>query len=332
VFNFLVRRSATSLLTLWFITFIVFALIRNMPGDPIKLMVAGSSESANVDQKVTNENIELMKKSFGLDQPWYLAYWSWVGGLVQGDLGRSITDRKLVTERIGERLGPTLNLSLISIGLMYLLSIPIGLYMTAKNGKWQEQLLSNFFYLLYSFPSYVMALYLILFLSVRLDLLPLGGMTSRGDEYDRMSAAGKAWDHFTHLILPVTCYTYGGLAYYTRFIRMNMLEVTRQDYVRTARAKGVSEPVVFYRHAFRNALIPLVTLLGLALPGLLGGSVILEKIFSWPGMGNLFFDAITQRDYPVIMGLTLTFAVLVQAGSLLSDILYAVVDPRISYS
>jgi peptide/nickel transport system permease protein len=329
VFNYILRRLLIGLLTLWVITFIVMALIRNMPGDPTKLMVLSTDETA--ENKATTETLEAMRRNYGLDKPWYVGYWSWLGNLAHGDLGQSIIDHRPVAERIGERMGPTLTLSLISLTLIYLFSIPVGLYMTSKNGRWQEQTLSSIFYALYAFPSFVMALYLILFFSVRLDVLPLRGMTSDGEVYNQLSALGKVFDRLKHLILPVFCYTYGGLAYLTRFIRSNMLEVARQDYVRTARAKGLDEKTVFLKHAFRNTLIPLVTQLGLALPGLLGGAVILERIFTWPGMGNLYFDAIGMRDYPVIMGLTLTFAVLVLLGNLLADVLYAAVDPRISY-
>ncbi|MBX3436941.1 MAG: ABC transporter permease, partial [Planctomycetaceae bacterium] len=163
--------------------------------------------------------------------------------------------------------------------------------------------------------------------AVRLGWLPLFGMVS--DNHDSLSTGGKAQDIFWHALLPVTCYTYGSLAYYSRFIRANMQEVIRQDYIRTALAKGLGPVRVLWHHAFRNTLIPLVTLIGLTLPSLLSGSVIIEQIFSWPGMGRLFFESILERDYPTIMGLTLMFALLTLAGQLLADVLYAVVDPRV---
>jgi peptide/nickel transport system permease protein len=146
-----------------------------------------------------------------------------------------------------------------------------------------------------------------------------------------MTTLGKAWDIFLHAVLPVTCFTYGSLAYYSRFIKANMEEAVRQDYIRTARAKGVSPRGIIWKHAFRNTLIPLVTLIGLTLPSLLSGAIILERIFAWPGMGTLFFESIHERDYPVIMGLTLMFSVLTLLGQLLADVLYAVVDPRVTY-
>jgi peptide/nickel transport system permease protein len=160
--------------------------------------------------------------------------------------------------------------------------------------------------------------------------LPLGGMTSMN--YAELSTPGKLWDRFLHMLLPVLCATYGSLAYYSRFVKSNMEEVIRQDYIRTAHAKGVPPFRVLVHHAFRNTLIPFVTLIGLTLPGLLSGFVILESIFTWQGMGLLFLDSITNRDYPTIMGLTLMFSLLTLAGQLIADILYAFVDPRVTYS
>ncbi len=325
--EYTLRRLGWGVLTLFLISLVVMALIRSMPGDPIALMAMGSSERGN-DKAISSVYFEKMRKNLGLDKPWYHGYFIWAKNLFKGDLGRSLYDQKPVAAKIAERIGPTLWLSLTSLFLAYLLAIPLGLYCTARNGRWQEKSISTALYALYSFPSFVMALYLLIWLSLKLDLFPLRGMVS--DNYGELSFAAAAWDRFLHMALPVICYTYGSLAYYTRFIRSNMMEVMQQDYIRTARAKGVDGKTIMFKHAFRNSLIPLVTLVGLTLPGLLGGSVILERIFAWPGMGNLFFDAITQRDYPVIMGLTMTFAVLVMIGNILADLLYAVVDPRIT--
>lgn len=328
--HYLIRRLLLASITLLLITFVVFALVRNMPGDPVQLMIGGATETGNLQYKVVQQEIERMRKSFGLDKPWPQAYVSWLFKLPQLDLGRSIKEKRPVASLIAERIGPTLLLSVSSLLITYLLSIPLGLYATVRAGHADERTISTFLYVLYSLPAFVAALYMQIFLAVRLDLLPLFGMV--GDNYADLTAAGKAWDLFKHAVMPVACYTYASLAYYSRFIRANMMEVIRQDYIRTARAKGVAEHTVIIHHAFRNALIPLVTLIGLTLPALLSGSVILEQIFVWPGMGRLFFQSILVRDYPTIMGLTLVFSVLVLAGQLLADILYAFVDPRVSYS
>jgi peptide/nickel transport system permease protein len=222
---------------------------------------------------------------------------------------------------------PTLLLSVSSLTVTYLLAIPIGLYASARSGKTDERLISTLLYMLYSFPSFVAALFLQLYFSVKLGWFPLFGMY--GDNYDEMSNWERAVDLFRHAFLPAACYTYGSLAYYSRFIRANMHEVLRQDYIRTARAKGLGPIHVLVRHAFRNTLIPLVTLVGLTLPSLLSGSIIIEQIFTWPGMGRLYFESIGNRDYPTIMGLTLMFSILTLLGQLLADCMYAIVDPRV---
>jgi peptide/nickel transport system permease protein len=324
--HFLIRRLAIGSLTLLLITFVIFALIRNMPGTPLTTDPAMMDPSRRIDP----ENLKRLERLYGLDKPWYEAYVVWVGNLARLDLGRSISRYNPVTTLIRERIGPTLVLSVTSLILAYLLSIPIGLWASAKSGTLAERTVSALLYMLYSLPSFVAALFLQILLAVQLGWLPLLGMT--GDDYESMSAPGKAWDITLHSLMPVACFTYGSLAYYTRFIRSNMHEVIRQDYIRTALAKGVPRHRIIVHHAFRNTLIPLVTMIGLTLPGLLSGAIILERIFTWPGMGSLFFDAITERDYPTIMGLTLMFSILTLAGQLLADVLYAVVDPRVTYS
>ncbi len=330
MFHYLVRRLLLGLLTLVLISFVIFGLIRNMPGTPLTIALAEVDPS----RRISEEDIKRMEKAYGLDKPWPEAYVQWLGNLVQLDLGRSISRKQPVTRLIGQRVGPTLLLSVSSILLAYVLAVPMGLFATVRSGKPDERTISTVLYMLYALPSYVAALFLLVLFAVRLEgtafELPLFGMVS--DNYAELSAAGKVTDILRHMILPVTCYTYGSLAYYSRFVKSNMEEVIRQDYIRTARAKGVGPFRVITHHAFRNTLIPFVTLVGLTLPVLLSGSVILEQIFTWPGMGRLFFEAITERDYPTIMGLTLMFSVLVLLGQLLADILYAVVDPRVTYS
>lgn len=326
MFNYIVRRVGLGLLTLILITFLVYALIRLMPGSPLTV----DPSNLNPGRQPSPQQIEIRKKLYGLDKPWYVQYFVWLKNVVRLDLGSSIPqNNKPVTQLIRERVPATLMLTLTSLVLSYLLSVPIGLWTTVRAGTLRERSVSTFMYMLYSLPSFVAALYLQLLFFSKLGWLPLYGMTS--DNYSELTAAGKAWDILKHSILPITCFTYGSLAYYSRFVQANMEEVVRQDYIRTARAKGVSPGRVIWHHAFRNTLIPFVTLLGLTLPSLLGGSVILEQIFGWPGMGKLYFEAIGQRDYETVMGLTLMFSVLTLAGQLLADLLYAVVDPRVTY-
>jgi len=327
--NYFIRRLLLALLTLLFITFLVYGLIRLMPGDPILMKL----ESGSPDRPMRTAEIEKIRAMFGLDKPWYTAYWQWLSNLVRGNLGDSITRPARVSEIIGQRIGPTLVLDLTSLFLTYLLAIPIGLYATARSGRLDERTASTVLYMLYSLPVFVAALFLQMFFAIELRgtsfELPLFGMYS--DNFDQLSFGGKLWDISRHALLPIVCYTYGSLAYYSRFIHSNMQEVIRQDYIRTARAKGVGPRRVLLHHAFRNTMIPLVTMIGLTLPYLLSGSIILEQIFSWPGMGKLFFESILERDYPTMMGLMLMFSVLTLLGQMLADFLYAVVDPRVSY-
>ncbi|MEQ8786863.1 MAG: ABC transporter permease [Pirellulaceae bacterium] len=325
--NYIIRRLFIGLITLWLITFVVYGLIRAMPGTPVDNQMAMLDPSKEISQA----DRERMEKLYGLDKPWYVAYFVWIGNVARGDLGNSIPRHQTVATLIAQRIGPTLMLSGTSLFLSYLLAVPMGLFATAKSGTLSEQVPSVGLYMLYSLPSYVGALYLQLLFGVILADswigMPLQGMAS--NNYDQMSIFGKTADLMWHMILPTTCFTYGSLAYFSRFVKSNMEEVVRQDYIRTARAKGVHPFRVIVHHAFRNTMIPMVTMVGLTLPSLLSGAIILERIFAWPGMGGLFFESLQQRDYEVIMGLTLMFSVMTLAGQLLADVLYAVVDPRV---
>lgn len=327
--NYLIRRMLIGCVTLLFITFVVYGLIRNMPGTPLTMNMAESDPS----KQISKEDIERLKKIYGLDMPWYTAYFRWLGNVGRLEFGRSYIEKKPVIYVIGQRIGPTLLLSLTSLALAYLLAVPMGLYSSARSGRTDERTLSVILYMLYSIPAFVSALMLLILFYIKLEgtvfhLKP--GMISA--HYDSLSTLGKVWDIVKHMFLPTICYTYGSLAYYSRFVKSNLNEVVRQDYIRTARAKGVSPFNVLIHHAFRNTLIPFVTLMGLTLPGLLSGSVILEEIFNWPGMGQLFFMALTSRDYETLMGETLMFSVLTLLGQLVADVLYAIVDPRVTYS
>jgi peptide/nickel transport system permease protein len=328
MFSYLVRRLLLAVVTLFFTSLIIYALIRNMPGSPLALDM-----SNDPNFKLSDDRRKQLEKLYGLDKPWHIGYYYWVRNVAQGNLGDSVPEKRSVVQAIREKLWPTLLLSCGSLGLAYLSSIPIGLYCTARSGKWDERGISVVLYAMYSLPSYVTALML---LSLTFQYLrdtpfelPLQGMKS--PNYDKFSAFGQTIDVLKHLFLPLICLTYGSLAYDTRFIKANMEEAIRQDYIRTARAKGASGLRVLVFHAFRNTLIPFITILGISLPAIVGGAVILESIFNWPGMGQLFYQSISRRDYELIMGLTLMFTVLTLIGQLLADLAYALVDPRITY-
>lgn len=326
--TYIARQVFIGFFTILAVTCLVYGLVRNMPGTPLTVM----QENPSMDRGMSDKQMEELKKLYHLDKHWIVGYGYWLGSVVQGDLGRGIsfTDRRKVTTIIGSRLPNTLMLTITSLMLTYFLCLPMGLYSTARNNTPLERTLSVSLYVLYALPTFVAAIYLNLLFAVKLDWLPLSGMNSA--DYSDMSAFGKAWDLTKHAFLPIVCLTYSSLAYYTRFVKANMMETIQQDYIRTARAKGVGPLKVLLVHAFRNSLIPLVTLIGLTLPALLAGSVILEHIYQWEGIGQLFISKIGQRDYPVIMGLVLMFSVMTLIGQLLADILYAIVDPRITYS
>jgi len=325
--TYLARRAIFGLLTLVVITGFVYGLARNMPGTPLTVQLGETDPS----RKFNPEDLERMKRIYGLDKPWPVGYAQWLANVARGDLGRSISRKQPVATLIAERIGPSFLISGTALLLAWLAAIPLGLYASARSGRADERLSSLLLYVLYSFPTFVAALFLQIIFAVWLRgtawELPLFGMTDLPPDSPLLARIG---DVARHMILPVTCQTYVSLAYDSRFIKANMEEAVRQDYIRTARAKGAGPWRVLFRHAFRNTLIPLVTLLGLSLPGLIGGSVIIEQIFTWPGMGRLFFESIRERDYPTIMGLTLMFSMLTLAGQLLADLLYCAVDPRVS--
>lgn len=323
--SYAIRRILIAIPTLLGITVVTFTIINLAPGDPAQFQTQGI-----VDPRVSTQVYEQLRKYYGLDQPVHKRYVQWVGRLVRLDFGNSMaTDGRRVTDKIKERLWPTMSLAIISLLGALLLSIPIGIYSAARQNGLFDTISSTLLYALYAVPSYVMAVPLILLIGVKWDLLPFQGM--RSDNYDSLTSLGKFIDLAKHYALITFCFTYGALAYDSRFVRQTMLESVRQDFVRTARAKGVSEFNVIVRHAFRNTLIPLVTLMGLLLPEIIGGSVILEVMFNWPGMGRLFYESMLARDYPTIMALSFISASLVLLGTLLADLAYAFVDPRVSY-
>jgi peptide/nickel transport system permease protein len=325
--TYLARRAIFGLLTLVVITCFVYGLARSMPGTPLTVQLG----EADPSRKFNPEDLERMKRIYGLDKPWPVGFAQWIANVARGDLGRSISRKQPVTTLIADRIGPSFLISGTALVLAWLAAIPLGLYASARSGTADERLSSLLLYVLYSFPTFVAALFLQIIFAVWLRgtawELPLFGMSDLPPDASLLARIG---DVARHMILPVTCQTYVSLAYDSRFIKANMEEAVRQDYIRTARAKGAGPARVLLRHAFRNTLIPLVTLLGLSLPGLIGGSVIIEQIFTWPGMGRLFFESIRERDYPTIMGLTLMFSVLTLLGQLLADVLYCFVDPRVS--
>jgi len=323
--SYALRRILLALPTLFGITLVTFLVINLAPGDP-----ASVQADQVMDPRVSIRVYEQLREYYGLDKPLMARYGEWLKRIVTLDFGNSMTpDSRKVTVKIMERLPATLSLAALSLGIGFILAIPIGLLSGARRNGWFDTVSSTILYALYAIPSYVMAIPLILWISIGLDWLPFQGMKS--DNFEQLTTMGKAADLARHYVLITFCFTYGALAFQSRFVRQNLLEVFRQEYILTARAKGVGETTVVLKHAFRNTLIPLVTLFGITFPQILGGSVILEVMFNWPGIGRLFFESILQRDYPTLMALSFITAFLVLLGTLLADLLYGVVDPRVRY-
>ncbi|MCI0476069.1 MAG: ABC transporter permease [Anaerolineales bacterium] len=312
--HYIIRRLFQAIPTLLGITIISFALIHLAPGDPLARF-----EDPNVS-KVT---IEQLRANLGLDQPLPVQYAIWLGRLFQLDLGRSFVTKDRVLNMILERVPATLELSLAALSLGLLIGVPAGVFAAVKRGSLPDNLIRVLAVVGNAVPHFWLGLVCIIIFSVNLHWLPSGGIRSV-----RAEEAGL-FDHLRHLLLPALITSTGWIAVFSRYMRTEMLEVIRQDYIRTAYAKGLKPRVVFFVHALRNALIPLITVLGGSLPALLSGAAISEYVFSWPGMGRMAVDAVFARDYPVTMGLLLVSSVLIVAGNLLSDIAYGWVDPRI---
>ncbi|MEK5059061.1 ABC transporter permease [Paenibacillus shunpengii] len=316
MFNYIIRRLLIALPVLLGVTFLNFVLINLAPGDPVDMYV-------NPD--VTEEDKQIRREALGLNDPFMIRYFKWLANLLQGDLGHSFSSFQPVTAMIAERIGPTLLLVGASILFGYLIAIPIGIYCAVKSGSKFDYLMSTGSLLGVSIPNFFLGLGLIYIFGVLLGILPTGGMNSMG-------GSGGFWDTLTHLILPtITLGTSisGGMI---RYVRSSVIEVLGQEYLRTARAKGMKEFIVINKHALKNALIPLITIAGLDIPILIGGAVITETIFQWNGMGQLTIQAIFSRDFPLLMGVNMLAALSVLAANLWSDVMYAVVDPRIKYS
>ncbi len=318
------RRLVYLIPTLIGITFVTFVIISLAPGDPIVLMQGGEMSS-----RISPESYQQMLHHYGLDQPIHIRYIIWLKRLTTLDFGTSFLDHRPVTTKILERLPATLILNFTSLIFALLLSIPLGLYSAVRQYSLFDKLNGIILYMLYSLPDFWVALILILVLGVKFKLLPFFGIESM-DARD-MGFFAYIWDRILHMVMPTFCLTYGSLAFLSRFVRGSTLEVIRKDYIRTAWAKGLQEKDVIYKHVFKNTMIPVLTLLGILLPTLISGSVILEYIFSWPGIGALFFNSVLSRDYPTVMGLSFITAVLVLLSTLLADLLYAWADPRITY-
>jgi peptide/nickel transport system permease protein len=318
--RYIFRRLVQVIPLLFGITFITYAIV-NAAGDPLAEL--------QLNPRMKPEDIQRIQDNLGLNEPWYTRYFHWVVNVLQGDLGLSMVNFTPVTDRILTVLPNTILLTGTAFLMSLLIAVPLGVYSAVKRNTLFDNVTTIGTVAVFAVPSFWLGLLLIILFSVKfrewgLPYLPVGGMRElRGES--------GLTDRIEHLILPATTLALVQLAGWARYIRGSMLEVIRQDYVRTAQAKGLRQKTVIFRHAFRNALLPLVTLLGLSVPDLLAGAIFVETIFAWNGMGRLTIDAVNDSDYTLIMGITLFFALLTIVGNLLADIFYAVLDPRIRY-
>lgn len=319
--RYLLRRLLLMIPLLIGITLISFTVIHLAPGEPTDMQTQLNPEAGT-------ELEQRLREQYGLDRPLLVQYGDWLGRLVQLDFGRSFAqDHRPVRDKILERLPVTLLINVLAMGLILLVAVPLGVLSAVRRRSLFDKGTTVFVFIGFATPSFWLALLLMDSLGVQLGWLPVAGIKSLGHEY--MGPLQKVWDTTRHLLLPVLVSAFGGLAGMSRYMRATMLDVIRQDYILTARAKGLSQRLVIWRHGLRNALLPVITLLGLSVPGLIGGSVIFETIFAIPGMGKLFYDGVMMRDYPLIMGIVVIGAILTLLGNLLADIGYALADPRI---
>jgi peptide/nickel transport system permease protein len=317
---YLLKRTLLMIPILFGITLLDFGIMHLAPGGPAEAQMEFSA-------KASAEARERLRKLYGADQPVYKQYATWLGKFATLDFGEAFADGRNVKDKIFERLPITLTINLLSLGLILLIAIPIGILSATRRYSLLDRFVTVFVFVGFSTPSFWLALLLIYFFGVQAGILPISGIQSL--DVSGLTSWGRLVDKAEHLVLPVFILSFGGLAGFSRYVRNNMLEVLGQDYIRTARAKGLPEGSVVYKHALRNALMPVITILGLALPGIIGGSVITETVFGIPGMGQLFYQATLSRDYNLSMGILVPGAILTMLGNFLADVGYALADPRV---
>ena len=318
--RYAIRRLVLAIPLLFGISVLTFALLHLTPGNPVQAETA-------MNPTISPDSIKAMRALYGLNDPLHIQYLHWIGRLARLDFGLSLRDQQPVIDKIWATLPATLLLNLAGLTLVLAIGIPFGVRAATHPQSRFTRFFSGFTFAAYSFPEFWLALLLQILFGVWLGWLPVSGYLSPGVE-------GTHWwlcagDLLAHLALPLFVSAFGAWAVLSRYVRNSMFEALNQDYIRTARAKGLGERAVFWRHALPNALLPVITILGLSLPGLISGSVIIESIFAWPGMGRLAWEASTGYDYPVIMGLTFIGAVLTILGNLAADLAQAALDPRI---
>jgi peptide/nickel transport system permease protein len=317
--RYIIRRLLISIPIFFLVTAVVYGLYTLSPGDPIINIIGYDSY-----MRMPGEQIKAIRHQYGFDEPVVLRYVHWLGKALRGDLGYPYRGSKTVVDNLKERIPPTLLLMGTSMILAMLFGIPMGIYMAMRQYSLGDYLLTIIGFAQLSLPSFFIGLAMIYLFALKLDVLPTYGMQTIGAPFSIV-------DRARHLIMPAMILGVFSAGMWARYVRSSMLDVMRSDYVMVARAKGLRPSTVTVRHIFRNALLPLVTIIALDIPNLLGGAVITEQIFQWPGMGMMTIRATVDRDYPTLMGVLLVAAIMILASHLIGDVLYAVVDPRIRY-
>ncbi len=320
--QYILRRALMTIPILLGVTLLTYIII-NASGDPL--------QAFEFNPRTSPETLEAIRENLGLNQPWYIRYFVWLGNVLQGDLGNSMINYRPVLDSILQAMPYTIFLSFSAIFLSLIIAIPIGIFSALRRNGIVDRVFAIFSTAAFAMPIFWLSLLLVILFSAKfrewgLPYLPTSGVTS-----NRGEGAGSLQDRAVHLVLPLVALTLPSIAAWSRYIRSSMLEEMNQDFVRTARAKGLKSNVVVYSHALRNALLPLITLVGLTIPDIFAGSLIVEQVFAYQGMGRLVTDALFDKDYTVIMGTTLMYAVLIILGNLIADVALAVADPRIRY-
>ena len=316
-YTFFLRRLLSAIPVMFIITFATFVLMQMLPGGPLA--------AYENNPEISQEDIERLRHEMGLDRPIPVQYWAWLKNFVRGDWGYSFATKRPVLQEIWDRLPNTLYLTGFSLILALIIAIPVGIISATRQYSIFDHITTTLTYVGRSMPVYYSGLLLIIIFSIWLRWFPSGGMHTLGKEFSII-------DSLRHLFLPMVSLSTLIAAKYVRFLRTSMLEVIHQDYIRTAAAKGLHDRIIIFKHAFRNAAIPLVTVVAIDLPVLFAGALFTETVYSWPGMGRLFVDSATRFDYSIVMGIVAAIAFLVVLSNLIADVIYGILDPRITYS
>ena len=316
-YTFFLRRLLSAIPVMFIITFVTFVLMQMLPGGPLA--------AYENNPEISQDDIQRLRHEMGLDRPIPVQYYAWLKNFVRGDWGYSFTTKRPVLQEIWDRLPNTVYLTGLSLILALIIAIPVGIISATRQYSIFDHITTTLTYVGRSMPVYYSGLLLIIIFSIWLRWFPSGGMHTLGKDFSII-------DSIRHLFLPVLSLSTLIAAKYVRFLRTSMLEVIHQDYIRTAAAKGLHNRIIIFKHAFRNAAIPLVTVVAIDLPVLFAGALFTETVYSWPGMGRLFVDSATRFDYSIVMGIVAAIAFLVVLSNLIADVIYGILDPRITYS